>query len=169
MRTPYGHLGRPGPLSPRTPGAHKAAHIVPGAPKLGEGDSPGRELSSVRAWSTSHRSQVVAARRKTVCHAEDLARRLARQQMKLAATAGGRQTADTVHGGHEKVMRQTVIGMVAGARLAEHENPGEATVLVLRGRVRLSAADHPGRPFAGTCSSCPITAIAWRRWRIPLS
>jgi hypothetical protein len=32
-----------------------------------------------------------------------------------------------------------VIGMVAGARLAEHENPGEATVLVLRGRVRLSA------------------------------
>jgi quercetin dioxygenase-like cupin family protein len=61
--------------------------------------------------------------------------------MKLAATAAGRLTADTVHGGHEKVMRQTVIGMVAGARLAEHENPGEATVLVLHGRVRLSAAD----------------------------
>ena len=66
---------------------------------------------------------------------------LARQQMKLATAAGGRHTADTVHGGHEKVMRQTVIGMVAGARLAEHENPGEATVLVLKGRVRLSAAD----------------------------
>jgi len=66
---------------------------------------------------------------------------LARQQMKLATTAAGRHTADTVHGGHEKVMRQTVIGMVAGARLAEHENPGEATVLVLHGRVRLSAAE----------------------------
>jgi quercetin dioxygenase-like cupin family protein len=66
---------------------------------------------------------------------------LARQQMKLAATAGGQHTADTVYGGHEKVLRQTVIGMVAGARLSEHENPGEATLLILRGRVRLSAAD----------------------------
>jgi len=47
---------------------------------------------------------------------------LARQQMKLAATAAGRHTADTVYGGHEKVLRQTVIGMIAGARLAEHEN-----------------------------------------------
>jgi quercetin dioxygenase-like cupin family protein len=65
---------------------------------------------------------------------------LARQQMKSAATAGGRHTADTVYGGHEKVLRQTVIGMIAGARLAEHENPGEATVLILHGRVRLHAA-----------------------------
>jgi quercetin dioxygenase-like cupin family protein len=65
---------------------------------------------------------------------------LARQQMKLAATAGGRHTADTVYGGHEKVLRQTVIGMIAGARLAEHENPGEATALILHGRVRLAAA-----------------------------
>jgi quercetin dioxygenase-like cupin family protein len=67
---------------------------------------------------------------------------LARQQMKLAATAAGRHTADTVYGGHEKVLRQTVIGMIAGARLAEHENPGEATVLILHGRVRLLAANH---------------------------
>jgi len=35
-----------------------------------------------------------------------------------------------------------VIGMIAGARLAEHENPGEATVLILHGRVRLAAADR---------------------------
>lgn len=66
---------------------------------------------------------------------------LARQQMQLALTAGGGHTADTVFGGHEKVLRQTVVAMVAGARLAEHENPGEATVLVLKGRLRLSAAD----------------------------
>ena len=66
---------------------------------------------------------------------------LARQQMKLDATAGGRHTADTVYGGHEKVLRQTMIGMIAGARLAEHENPGEATVLIWQGRVRLSAGD----------------------------
>jgi len=67
---------------------------------------------------------------------------LARQQMELAVSAGGGHAADTVFGGHEKVLRQTVVGMKAGARLAEHENPGEATVLVLHGRVRLSAADQ---------------------------
>ena len=39
---------------------------------------------------------------------------LARQQMKLAATAADRHT---VHGGHEKVLRQMVISMIAGARL----------------------------------------------------
>jgi quercetin dioxygenase-like cupin family protein len=66
---------------------------------------------------------------------------LVRQQMHLAVSAGGGHAADTVFGGHEKVLRQTVVGMIAGSRLAEHENPGEATVLVLHGRVRLSAAD----------------------------
>jgi quercetin dioxygenase-like cupin family protein len=66
---------------------------------------------------------------------------LGRQQLELAASAGGGHTADTVYGGHEKVLRQTVIGMTRGARLAEHENPGEATVHVLHGRVRLTAGE----------------------------
>jgi quercetin dioxygenase-like cupin family protein len=66
---------------------------------------------------------------------------LARQQMKLATTAAGGHTADTVYGGHEKVLRQTMIGMIAGSRLSEHENPGEATALILHGRVRLQAAN----------------------------
>jgi quercetin dioxygenase-like cupin family protein len=63
-----------------------------------------------------------------------------RQQLKQAATAGGGHTADTVYGGHEKVLRQTVIGMIAGAVLKEHSNPGEATVQIA-GRVRLSTGD----------------------------
>lgn len=66
---------------------------------------------------------------------------LARQQVELAVTAGGGHTADTVYGGHEKILRQTVIGMTAGSRLAEHENPGEATVQVLQGRVTLTAGE----------------------------
>jgi quercetin dioxygenase-like cupin family protein len=64
---------------------------------------------------------------------------MARQQLARAAAAGGGRAADTVYGGHEKVLRQTVIGMRAGTRLSEHENPGEATVQVLQGRVRMSA------------------------------
>ena len=38
-------------------------------------------------------------------------------------------------------LRQTVMGMITGSCLAEHENPGEATILILHGRVRLSTAD----------------------------
>ena len=37
------------------------------------------------------------------------------------------------------MLRQTVIALTAGQSLAEHENPGEATVHVLHGRVRLVA------------------------------
>lgn len=66
---------------------------------------------------------------------------LARQQLEAAARADGGHAADTVYGGREKVLRQTVIGLVKGASLAEHENPGNATVQVLRGRVRLSSGD----------------------------
>ena len=66
---------------------------------------------------------------------------LARQQVDRAVGAGGGHAADTVYGGHEKVLRQTVIGMKQGARLAEHENPGEATVQVLHGRVRMMAGN----------------------------
>nr|WP_202471152.1 cupin domain-containing protein [Streptomyces sp. SID8377] len=66
---------------------------------------------------------------------------LARQQLESAAAAGGGHAADTVYGGRETVLRQTVIGMTEGASLAEHENPGEATVQVLRGHVRLLAGE----------------------------
>jgi quercetin dioxygenase-like cupin family protein len=36
-------------------------------------------------------------------------------------------------------MGQTMIALSSGTTLAEHENPGEATVLVLTGQVRLTA------------------------------
>lgn len=64
---------------------------------------------------------------------------LGHELLDRVATAGGGHTADTVMGGHERVLRQTVIALVKGATLAEHENPGEATVQVLQGRVRLAS------------------------------
>jgi quercetin dioxygenase-like cupin family protein len=39
------------------------------------------------------------------------------------------------------MLRQTLIALAAGHRLDEHDNPGEATVHVLHGRVRLSTGD----------------------------
>ena len=65
----------------------------------------------------------------------------ATQQAALAKTAPAGRGAVTVYGGHEHVLRQTVIALNAGEVLSEHENPGEATVQVLGGRVRLSAPE----------------------------
>ncbi|TFV63949.1 LuxR family transcriptional regulator [Geodermatophilus sp. DF01-2] len=64
---------------------------------------------------------------------------LARQLLRAARAGESGRSADTVYGGHEKTLRQTVVAMVAGAALAEHQNPGEATLQVLDGRVRLIA------------------------------
>ena len=74
---------------------------------------------------------------------------LARQQLKAATTVASGRAADTVYGGHEKVLRQTVIGMTLGTVLGEHENPGEATIYVLQGRVRLRVGDHSWQARAG--------------------
>jgi quercetin dioxygenase-like cupin family protein len=62
----------------------------------------------------------------------------------VGQAAGGEKPGDsrvsrTVVGGHEKALRQTVIALAKDAALAEHASPGEATVLVLRGRVTLTA------------------------------
>jgi quercetin dioxygenase-like cupin family protein len=64
---------------------------------------------------------------------------LAHRQLELAAAAPSGRNAHTVYGGHEQVLRQTLIALTAGTSLSEHENPGEATIHVLSGRVRLLA------------------------------
>ncbi|KRB45861.1 MULTISPECIES: cupin domain-containing protein [unclassified Terrabacter] len=66
---------------------------------------------------------------------------LARELIEHATTTSSGRGADTVYGGHEHVLRQTVVALAAGRSMTEHENPGEATVQVLRGRVRISTAD----------------------------
>ena len=65
----------------------------------------------------------------------------ARQELKLAADAPSGRSAKTVYGGHEKSLRQTVIALLAGRDLEEHNNPGEATVHVISGHIRLRSGD----------------------------
>ena len=74
---------------------------------------------------------------------------LTREQLELARTATSGRSARTVYGGHEHVLRQTLIALAEGQVLDEHENPGEATVHVLHGRVRLVAGDTAWRGAAG--------------------
>ncbi len=74
---------------------------------------------------------------------------LAREQLSAAERATVGRSARTVMGGHERTLRQTVIAIRAGHELAEHENPGEATLVVLRGRVRLVAGEDAWEGRAG--------------------
>lgn len=65
---------------------------------------------------------------------------LAREQLDRARNGSGR-SASTVYGGHEQVLRQTLMAMVAGSGTGDHASPGEATLHVLQGRIRLTAGD----------------------------
>jgi quercetin dioxygenase-like cupin family protein len=64
---------------------------------------------------------------------------LGRELLSKAAGSESGRAAQTVNGGHEKSLRQTVIALNANAGLAEHANPDEATLYVLHGRVVLSS------------------------------
>jgi quercetin dioxygenase-like cupin family protein len=64
---------------------------------------------------------------------------IGRERLADAAASRAGRSSVTVYGGHEKVLRQTVIALSGGQALDEHENPGEATVQVLRGRITLIA------------------------------
>jgi quercetin dioxygenase-like cupin family protein len=52
-------------------------------------------------------------------------------------------------------LRQTVIALRGGAELGEHESPGPASLLVLRGRIRLVAGDETVELAANEFSPVP--------------
>jgi quercetin dioxygenase-like cupin family protein len=74
---------------------------------------------------------------------------MADEYLRRAREGAAGRSADTVYGGHDHRLRQTVIALLAGQRLEEHESPGEATLQVLSGRVRLTAGDATHEASAG--------------------
>jgi quercetin dioxygenase-like cupin family protein len=80
---------------------------------------------------------------------------LVRHHLETAATATSGRSAHTVYGGHEHVMRQTLIALMAGRRLDDHENPGEATLQVLHGRVTLVAGQNRWNGSPGDLITIP--------------
>ncbi len=63
---------------------------------------------------------------------------IGRGELESARRAPSGRSARTVYGGHEKVLRQTVVALCAGRSTDDYESPGEATVHVLSGRIRLA-------------------------------
>ncbi|MCW2879033.1 MAG: hypothetical protein JWQ95_3133 [Sphaerisporangium sp.] len=74
---------------------------------------------------------------------------VARQQLERAAESTAGHAADTVVGGHECVLRQTVMGLTQGSVQGEHEIRGEATMYMLWGRVRVVAGEVSWDVLAG--------------------
>jgi len=69
-----------------------------------------------------------------------LARELIGRATSTQASGGPQgRASQTVVGGHEKALRQTIIALARDAALGEHASPGEATLHVLHGRVTLSS------------------------------
>jgi quercetin dioxygenase-like cupin family protein len=75
--------------------------------------------------------------------------RLGEEQLDKARVASSGRAAVTVHGGREHDLRQTLIALAVGRSLGDHEAPGEATLQVLVGQVRLSAGDDIWQGTAG--------------------
>ncbi len=71
------------------------------------------------------------------------------EHLDAARAAPSGRSARTVHGGHEHALRQTLIALVAGAALGDHSSPGEATLQVMHGRVRLVTATESQEAVAG--------------------
>ncbi|MFC3739544.1 cupin domain-containing protein [Paractinoplanes deccanensis] len=68
--------------------------------------------------------------------------RLAADEALAARDASSGRGGHTVFGNHATSLRQTVLALGKGQMLHEHNSPGEATVQVLSGRVRLASADE---------------------------
>lgn len=104
-------------------------------------------------WLVCDSGSTTDVRRRHRCAPADRAGRDAcaeRAQHKRLEPAHGKssgRSASTVYGGHEHQLRRTVIALTAGQTLAEDENPGEATMHVLAGRVRLTGRGHLLRRF----------------------
>ncbi|ALM15071.1 cupin domain-containing protein [Mycobacteroides abscessus] len=74
---------------------------------------------------------------------------LANAQAATARNAPSGRAAHTVHGGSGHALRQVIMALAARHKLAEHENPGEATLLVLSGLVELATSTARATLAAG--------------------
>ncbi len=92
-----------------------------------------------------------------------------RDQVERAKESPSGRSAESVYGGHDNVLRQTLVALRAGASLAEHESPGEATLLVLRGRVRLNSGDTSSEGTTGDLLVVPSARHSLDAVRTPPS
>lgn len=74
---------------------------------------------------------------------------LASEKLAEAQKSHSGRAAHTIHGGHTHQLRQTVLALLAGHDLSEHDSPGESTLQVLQGHVRLTTDGEAWEGKAG--------------------
>lgn len=67
---------------------------------------------------------------------------LSEELLARAADAKSGRATHVFRAAPDGVLSQVLLVLLAGRELSEHENPGEAFLQVLRGRVRLTAGDR---------------------------
>lgn len=85
-------------------------------------------------------------------------------QLAAARQATSGRATRTVHSGRGRALRQMVLALTAGHGLSDHESPGEATLQVLEGAVRLTTATDTWEGSTGEYAVLPaerhgLTAI----------
>jgi quercetin dioxygenase-like cupin family protein len=82
----------------------------------------------------------------------------ARTQVERARAAEHGRSAHTLHGGHDRALRQTVVALRAGTTLREHPSEREATLQVLTGRIRLTVGTQTLEAVASDLLTVPASA-----------
>ncbi|OJZ69702.1 LuxR family transcriptional regulator [Mycobacterium paraffinicum] len=87
---------------------------------------------------------------------------LASEKLAEAKETHSGRAAHTIHGGHTHELRQTVLALLGGHELSEHDSPGEATLQVLQGHVRLTTGGDAWEGKAGDYVAIPAARHALR-------
>jgi quercetin dioxygenase-like cupin family protein len=80
---------------------------------------------------------------------------LADEKLARARHSRNGRAAYTVHGGHDHALKQTVVALAKGHRFREDGGLGEATLPVLRGRVRLTTVRDTWEGVSGDQLTIP--------------
>jgi quercetin dioxygenase-like cupin family protein len=76
--------------------------------------------------------------------------------LETARSSGSHRAADTLYGDKDTLLRQTLIALLAGAELAEHSSPPEASLHVLSGSLRLIGDGRHWDLSAGDLVGIPL-------------
>lgn len=82
---------------------------------------------------------------------------VSRQLLTTAKAAPAGRSAETVYGGHERVLRQSVVVLCTHRGQTEHVLNGEGTIYVLNGRVRLRVGSQEWDARTGDFLPLPAT------------
>lgn len=80
---------------------------------------------------------------------------LAAEHLAAARAASNGRSSAKILGDHTTVLRKNLIALAAGAALQDHESPGEATLMVLEGRIEFRAGEESVTLDAGNLVEIP--------------